>query len=93
MKRLSILLVLLITGCATLNQLNQNMEHSSELLSENTARMEKASAAIEENTAEIKRSTDSLQKTQRALPFAAIFFLLILLIPTLALFKIYRFRK
>jgi hypothetical protein len=66
------------------------MEYSSQLLLENTERMEKTSAVIEENTQEIKRSTDNLQKAQTALPFAALTFLVLLLIPAVLLYKIYQ---
>ena len=81
------LLALFTTSCATLNQMNANMEQTNVLMVENTRAIEASKDVIAENTRQINRSTEAMRDFQFVFP---IFFSILLLIFIYMIFRIYR---
>lgn len=79
MGRILNLLLLVLVSCASLNQMNRNMEITNDLMVQNHA-------AIEANTVEVKHSTEAMN----FLPLVGLIFLAVLFTPIFVLFRLYR---
>jgi uncharacterized membrane protein len=86
MGRKLIFLLLFLVGCISLSKMNQNMEATNELMTENMEIVRESISAVEANTAEIKRSI----QTMYILPFIGLVFLILLLVPIFILLNLYR---
>lgn len=55
------LLLICFAGCATINQMNSNMQEMNGTIEENIDTMKHSTGKIEENTAEVTRSTNQME--------------------------------
>lgn len=86
MRKILILMLLALGSCASISQLNRNMETTNELMVENIEMVKESIVSVDHNTKEIERST----RTMYVLPFLGLVFLVILFTPIFILFKMYR---
>jgi len=87
MKGLIFLLVLFITGCSQIKQLNQNMQDSTQMLTKNTDTVQHSSEAIQKNSQEIAQSTTTMRIY---FPIVLVVIIGILFYPTFVLIKLQR---
>ena len=87
MKGLIFLLVLFITGCSQIKQLNQNMQDSTQMLTKNTDTVQHSSEAIQKNSQEIAQSTTTMRIY---FPIVLVVIIGILCYPTFVLIKLQR---
>jgi hypothetical protein len=68
MKAVLIMLACLgFCGCVQLDKMNENIDRSTTLISQNSAAVEESTAAISANAREVERSTAAIQGTTSAL--------------------------
>lgn len=60
-KRLILISMVALTGCSRLDQMNEGMDKSNQMISSNTVAIEKSTAAIHANAAMIQKSSDLME--------------------------------
>ncbi len=61
-KCVPIVLLSVLAGCGSLDQVNNNMQQTNELLQQNTRIMTTSLETVAANTQEVKRSTDTMMQ-------------------------------
>lgn len=88
MKKIWVLFfsLFLAAGCATMQQMNDNMVRANEMMAENTQTMTTAKETIANNTEVVKKATVSTKQFELFLTVL----MAILLIPSVILYRLYR---
>src|SRR5690348_12805131 len=60
-------MIFLATSCSTLNNMNDNLNHSNCAIEENTQMVKQSGSMIEENTKEIRQSGHVIAENTRAI--------------------------
>ena len=81
--------IFLLAGCATIQQMNANMERTNELMGENTETMTVARQTIAANTVVVQESTATTKEFQHFMTLLMAGIFLILLIPSIIMYVLY----
>lgn len=66
-KAIAVILLMIVAGCSSIDQMHSNMQQTNELLKENSRIMTASQETIGTNTEEVRKSTETMMQFQKTI--------------------------